>query len=48
MLIVFSVLGMIAVAASAHFASFFLGLETLTVSLYGLIGYTPPQAQGIA
>ncbi len=27
-------------AASSHFASFFLGLETLSVSLYALISYT--------
>jgi NADH-quinone oxidoreductase subunit N len=39
-LMVFAVTGMLVVAASAHFASFFLGLETLSVSLYGLIGYT--------
>jgi len=39
-LLICAVLGMIAIASSAHFASFFLGLETLSVSLYGLIGYT--------
>ncbi len=40
LLILFAVVGMEVVISSAHFASFFLGLETLSVSLYGLIGYT--------
>lgn len=39
-LLLFSVTGMAAVASSSHFASFFLGYETLSVSLFGLIGYT--------
>jgi len=39
-LLLLSVLGMLAIASSAHFASFFLGIETLSVSLYGMIGYT--------
>ncbi len=39
-LILFATLGMMAIAASNHFVSFFLGLEILSVSLYGLIGYT--------
>lgn len=39
-LLLLSVLGMAVIASSAHFASFFLGLETLSVSLFGLIGYT--------
>ena len=30
-----AVLGMAAIASSAHFASLFLGLETLSVALYG-------------
>ncbi len=38
-LLILGVLGMETLAASAHFASFFLGLEILSVSLYGLIGY---------
>ncbi len=33
-------LGAGVLAASAHFASFFLGLEVLSISLYTLIGYT--------
>jgi len=39
-LLMLAVLGMAVIASSAHFASFFLGLETLSVSLFGLIGYT--------
>ncbi len=39
-LLMLAVLGMVGLAASAHFVAFFLALETLSVSLYGLIGYT--------
>lgn len=39
-LLMMAVLGMISIAVSSHFVSFFLGLETVSVSLYGLIGYT--------
>jgi NADH-quinone oxidoreductase subunit N len=39
-LLLFAVLGMMTLASSIHFVSFFLGLEILSVSLYGLIGYT--------
>lgn len=39
-LLLLSVLGMAAIASSSHLASFFLALETASVSLYGLIGYT--------
>jgi NADH-quinone oxidoreductase subunit N len=39
-LLMLAVLGMAVIASSTHFASFFLGLETLSVSLFGLIGYT--------
>ena len=46
-LLLFAVTGMLVVASSAHFASFFLGLETLSVSLYGLIGYTRGQSQSL-
>jgi NADH-quinone oxidoreductase subunit N len=38
-LILFATLGAAVLVASTHFASFFLGLEILTVSLYGLIAY---------
>lgn len=46
-LLMFSVVGMIVIASSSHFVSFFLGLETLSVSLYGLIGYTRTQSQSL-
>jgi NADH-quinone oxidoreductase subunit N len=39
-LVLFAILGMSVLAASNHFVSFFVGVETLSVSLYGLIGYT--------
>ncbi len=39
-LLLFAVTGMAAVVSSSHFVSFFLGYETLSVSLFGLIGYT--------
>ena len=39
MLVTLATLGGVILLASAHFASFFLGLEVLTVSLYGLIAY---------
>ncbi len=38
-LLVTATLGSAVLAASHHFASLFLGLETLSVSLYGLIAY---------
>jgi NADH-quinone oxidoreductase subunit N len=38
-LLLFASVGMGVLACSTHFASFFLGLETLTVSLYVLMGY---------
>jgi NADH-quinone oxidoreductase subunit N len=39
-LLLFAVTGMAAVASSIHLIAFFLGVEILSVSLYGLIGYT--------
>lgn len=39
-LLMFAVAGMLSIIQSAHFASFFLGLEILSIALYGLIGYT--------
>ncbi len=42
-LLLFAVTGMLVIASSAHFLTFFLGLETLSASLYGLIGYTRRQ-----
>jgi NADH-quinone oxidoreductase subunit N len=38
-LLLLATLGMLVLAASSHFVSFFLALETLSVSLYALIGY---------
>lgn len=43
-LLMFAVTGMLVIASSAHFLTFFLGLETLSASLYGLIGYTRRQS----
>lgn len=40
LLLLFAVLGMGVVASSIHLISFFLGVEVLSLSLYGLIGYT--------
>ena len=39
LLVLLATLGAIALVASDHFASFFLGLETLSISLLGLIAY---------
>lgn len=39
-LLLFAVAGMALTVASNHLLAFFLGLETLTVSLYGLLGFT--------
>jgi NADH-quinone oxidoreductase subunit N len=46
-LLVVASLGACILAASTAFASFFLGLELLAVSLYGLIGWRREQAVGI-
>ena len=40
-------LGCMTLAAAVHFVSFFLGLEILTVALYGMIAYLRPRADGI-
>ena len=39
-LLLLAALGSIVLVASNHFSSFFLGLEILSISLYGLIAYT--------
>lgn len=39
LLLLFATLGAMALVASDHFASFFVGLETLSISLLGLIAY---------
>jgi NADH-quinone oxidoreductase subunit N len=43
-LFLLATMGAAVLAASDHFASFFLGLEILSVSLYALIGYRAPRA----
>ncbi len=40
-LLTVAALGSVVLASSSHFASFFLGLEILSVPLYGLIAYLP-------
>ncbi|HEY3278236.1 MAG TPA: NADH-quinone oxidoreductase subunit N [Syntrophorhabdaceae bacterium] len=42
-----STLGAMVVVASDHFAAFFLGLEALTVPLYGLIAYSSSGKKGV-
>lgn len=46
-LLVLTVLGASVMVSSSHFASLFLGLELLTVSLYCLISYLLPSKRGI-
>jgi len=46
-LLLLGTLGAAVLAASVHFASFFLGLELLSVSLYALIGYRAVERRGI-
>jgi NADH-quinone oxidoreductase subunit N len=47
LLLLLATLGSSVLAASSHFASFFLGLEVLTVSLYAMIAYLRGNSQGI-
>ena len=44
LLLLTATLGAAVLPASVHFASFFLGLETLSISLIGLIAYASPRA----
>ena len=46
-LLLFAVLGMEVIICSAHLIAFFLGVEILSVSLYGLIGYTRGHHQSL-
>lgn len=46
LLVVLGALGASALVASRHFASFFLGLEILTVSLYALIAFEGKSGRG--
>src|SRR6185437_830882 len=41
-LLLIATLGAAVLVASSHFASFFLGLETLSVSLYAMVSYLRP------
>jgi NADH-quinone oxidoreductase subunit N len=47
LLLLLAALGSIVLVAATHFASLFLGLELLSVSLYALIAYTRTRAQSI-
>ena len=47
LLVLLATLGSSVIVAASHFASFFLGLEILSVSLYALIAYRTMAAQGI-
>jgi NADH-quinone oxidoreductase subunit N len=47
LLLLLAALGAGVLAASTHFASFFLGLELLSVGLYGMIAYLRTTPQGI-
>ncbi len=46
-LILVATLGASALVSSVHFASFFLGLEVLSISLYGLIAYPARRAVAV-
>jgi NADH-quinone oxidoreductase subunit N len=47
LLLLLAALGAAVLASSAHFASLFLGLEILSISLYGLIAYNRASAASI-
>ncbi len=46
-LLLTATLGSAVLVMSSHFASFFLGLETLSVSLYGLVAYTRTEERSV-
>src|SRR5208337_1794601 len=46
-LLLLAVLGSAGIVASSHFASFFLSLELLSVSLYAMIAYTRKELHGL-
>lgn len=46
-LLILAVLGMEAIVCSVHFISLFLGVEVLSLSLYGLIGYARGNKQSL-
>jgi NADH-quinone oxidoreductase subunit N len=47
LLLLTALLGAAVLSASAHFASFFLGLETLSISLFPLIAYTTREPRAL-
>jgi NADH-quinone oxidoreductase subunit N len=47
LLLLLATLGSMTLVASTHFASFFLGLEMLSISLYALIAFREARAAGI-
>lgn len=47
LLLLTTILGAAVLAASSHFASFFLGLETLSISLFPLIAYAREEKRGL-
>jgi NADH-quinone oxidoreductase subunit N len=47
LLLLLAALGSLILVAAAHFVSFFLGLELLSVSLYGLIAYPRTREEGL-
>jgi NADH-quinone oxidoreductase subunit N len=47
LLLLIATLGAALLPASVHFASFFLGIETLSISLLGLIGYASPRREAV-
>lgn len=47
LLLLAATLGAAVLAASSHFASFFIGLEILSISLYAMIGYSHDRALSI-
>ena len=47
LMLLMAVLGAMVLTISSHLASFFLGLELLGVSLYGLIAYQTTRARGV-
>jgi NADH-quinone oxidoreductase subunit N len=47
LLLLLAALGSLVLVAAAHFASFFLGLELLSVSLYALIAYRRTRSEGL-
>lgn len=47
LLLLTATLGAALLPASVHFASFFLGLETLSISLLGLIAYVSPREEAV-